>query len=66
MNQASDKDTPLTMAAWVEDLWNIEQLLGKWADPNKRAPNGCTPLGVATKENYGQIAALLNQAGARE
>ncbi len=65
-NLASNRCTPLTMAAWVGSRQNVHLLIEHGADPTKSQPDGLTPLQVALKENYPDIANYLLQVGARK
>jgi len=58
--------TPLMSAVWRRDRDSVAALLEHHADPNVPDNQGRTPLSFARQMKIGEIAALLEKAGAKE
>lgn len=60
-----DGRTPLVLAVEQNDLDNVRLLLQKGADPKLKV-KGKTLLDLAKQQNFGEMVALLKQAGLQE
>ena len=61
---SADPSTGLHRAVSKEDVTSVRVELGKGADPNRKDPARLTPLHVAARQGYLEIAQLLLQSGA--
>ncbi len=57
--------TPLTEAAWANQVEVVKLLLEKGANPNARKNDGASPLSIATGRGYKEIVEMLKKAGAK-
>ena len=61
----ADGRTPLTEAAWENQVETVKLLLESGANPNAKKNDGTTPLTIATGRGHKEIAELLKKAGAK-